>query len=623
MRFRLTVFLVLANIVLFFFIFSLEQNRTHIHPSQNPILAFSVLEISGKNIDKPRVLKFENNRWRIVSPIDWKANLFAVNRIKTQLEFLDRKTSFSKDEALKAGHTLAEYGLESPAYVIRYGDGEKMNAIKIGSNTSVGDRYYLLDEDSGMIVVVDKEFVEGFVQDMERLRDQSIFAMPRFEVSAFSVRLPISKSVSAQKSDFKRIGLVKESGGWKFETPIVALADNSEVDAFLNDVCQMVALDFSLSGKTKTGFEMSSLPTTITLQGTNRREVLMLGALSEDGKRVYARLEDNPTVFAISSDILKRLEQMQTDLRDKVIMRSSPSQVRGINISENGKTLNLRKENGTWVIALSKDGKPETIPADLSLVNKLLLRLEEVKARQFVNDAPGKDLSQYGITDKSLKISVISENQDSDSINIGSFYRRSGVNMRYASIDGVSAVYGIGMDLSDLANTDQMFYRSRLVSSLASDDVIESVKIINLQTSKTDFEILSADGDFSAELKKFDGRKASAIKTVVDFARNTVAGSFSSRSYNKNGVETSKGKIQKWAYRMEVVYRAKDSKASQMRQWLFSNRLGASIQYCSETSIDALFFPESKFINAFFEITQEHIQPKKLEAPTPVPPAKK
>ena len=118
MRFRLTVFLIVANAVLFFFIWSLESGRTRARPTKSRSIAFTSLEISGRNIDKPRVIKFENNRWRIVSPIDWKANLFAVNRIKTQLEFIDRKTSFSKDEVLRLGHKLSEYGLDKPAALL-------------------------------------------------------------------------------------------------------------------------------------------------------------------------------------------------------------------------------------------------------------------------------------------------------------------------------------------------------------------------------------------------------------------------------------------------------------------------------------------------------------------------
>ena len=126
MRFRLTLFLLILNAALFFGIWSLERSDSEGGDKPHASIAFSVLQIEGKNIEKPRILKLENNRWRIVSPIDWPANLFAVNRIKNQLEFLDKEASFSLDEVKKHGHSLSEYGLDDPAYVFKYGNEKKM-----------------------------------------------------------------------------------------------------------------------------------------------------------------------------------------------------------------------------------------------------------------------------------------------------------------------------------------------------------------------------------------------------------------------------------------------------------------------------------------------------------------
>ena len=70
----------------------------------------------------------------------------AVNRIKNQLEFLDKEASFSLDEVKKHGHSLSEYGLDDPAYVFKYGNEKKMYALKIGKSAPIGDRIYMLDE---------------------------------------------------------------------------------------------------------------------------------------------------------------------------------------------------------------------------------------------------------------------------------------------------------------------------------------------------------------------------------------------------------------------------------------------------------------------------------------------
>ncbi|MBO6102198.1 MAG: hypothetical protein J6P03_02965, partial [Opitutales bacterium] len=107
MRFKLTVFLFLANALLAGALWFLERK-----PSVKPVYSddfaeFTELEISGKNIDRPRVLKLENNRWRIVSPINWSANFYAVSHIRNQLEFLKNEASFSVAEMKKHGQSLS------------------------------------------------------------------------------------------------------------------------------------------------------------------------------------------------------------------------------------------------------------------------------------------------------------------------------------------------------------------------------------------------------------------------------------------------------------------------------------------------------------------------------------
>ena len=270
MRFRLTLFLLILNAALFFGIWSLERSDSEGGDKPHASIAFSVLQIEGKNIEKPRILKLENNRWRIVSPIDWPANLFAVNRIKNQLEFLDKEASFSLDEVKKHGHSLSEYGLDDPAYVFKYGNEKKMYALKIGKSAPIGDRIYMLDENGNRIIVVDKEFVDSLIVDIERLRQQFIFEIPRFEVSAFSIRLPVETSDASGKMNFRRIGLIKDGGKWKFETPIVADADTREVNAFLDDICQLSASGFNSVSADNAGFDVSALPATITIQGCSR-----------------------------------------------------------------------------------------------------------------------------------------------------------------------------------------------------------------------------------------------------------------------------------------------------------------------------------------------------------------
>ncbi len=483
MRFRLTIFLLIANVALFWAMWSLERDpaAAAAAPETAP---FTVLEISGKGIDKPRVLKFENNKWRITAPIDWPANLFAVNRIRNQIEFLDREASFSLSEVTKHGHTLAEYGLDDPAYTFRYGNGKKMYTLKIGKSAPVGNRIYMLDEGGDRIIVVDREFVES----------------PRFEVSAFSVRLPSAESADSLKGNFRRIGLVRDGGKWKFETPIVAAADSNEVDAFLTEICQLSAKSFSNDTAAEAGFEVSALPTTITLEGTNRRQVLLIGGKTKDGSQVYARLEDNPTIFTIDASAVANLANVQTDLRDKSVMRFDLNTVKSLEISKGGKTLRFGKlKGGVWdVIGEDKNGASITSKADSAALASLLLKLSKIRVRKFVSDAPGENVAPYGFTPNSLKITATDSDGTVSALDVGGFFGSGNERLVYAKTGNSDAIFGIPRDIVKLADTDFMKFRSKIVEMLPENAVITSLKISDIAAKKTLFEIsaFAAADDF-------------------------------------------------------------------------------------------------------------------------------
>lgn len=623
MRFRLTIFLLIANVALFWAMWSLERDpaAAAAAPETAP---FTVLEISGKGIDKPRVLKFENNKWRITAPIDWPANLFAVNRIRNQIEFLDREASFSLSEVTKHGHTLAEYGLDDPAYTFRYGNGKKMYTLKIGKSAPVGNRIYMLDEGGDRIIVVDREFVESLVVDTERLRNQNVFDIPRFEVSAFSVRLPSAESADSLKGNFRRIGLVRDGGKWKFETPIVAAADSNEVDAFLTEICQLSAKSFSNDTAAEAGFEVSALPTTITLEGTNRRQVLLIGGKTKDGSQVYARLEDNPTIFTIDASAVANLANVQTDLRDKSVMRFDLNTVKSLEISKGGKTLRFGKlKGGVWdVIGEDKNGASITSKADSAALASLLLKLSKIRVRKFVSDAPGENVAPYGFTPNSLKITATDSDGTVSALDVGGFFGSGNERLVYAKTGNSDAIFGIPRDIVKLADTDFMKFRSKIVEILPENAVITSLKISDIAAKKTLFEISSKNGDFNAQTAQLGARKKSALQNVLKYAKLFSVKGYPDCPFDAAGISPNGGRIP-WVYSMEIRYEVRGSGANVVESgsWLFSKRLGGTTQYGAYGK--TAFATADDFIDSFFEFTSGALAESELKKTPPAAPDKK
>lgn len=627
MRFRFTIFLLIANIALFGAILGLEREKSADDFARRDMAPITVLEIEGKNIDKPRVLKLENNKWRITTPIDWPANLFAVNRIINQLEFLEKETGFSVAEAAKSGHGLSEYGLDAPAYIFKYGNGEKMYTLKVGKGAPVGNRIYLLDSFSERIVVVDKEFVDGLIVDMERLRNQSVFDIPRFEVSAFSIRLPITASPAEPKTNFLRIGFVNDAGKWKMETPIAAAADPREVDSFLDEICRICAVGFPQNVTlSEAGFDGATLPAGITIQGTNRREVLQIGAKTKDGKYVYARLEDNPTIFTLETALFKNLDNLQTTLRDKSFFRFDSSRATALEISQDGESVRFHKlTGGLWdVSSTGKSGEEKSSSADLSVVGDILNKLSKVRARQFVSDA-AVNISQYGIVPNGLRISVTQDDGTTKTIQIGSEYMDGGEPLMYAKTGSGSAVYGISKQLAQAATTDFLKCRSKILESLPEKAVISSVKIVRIADAKVLFEVESSGTEtFAAAVKKFDSRKSASIETLAKAAKTFTVSKYIGQGFSEKGISID-GNIVPWKYLLTYSVDLPGGATGSVKKLEFylTQRLGGITQYGGFKENNTVFIPNQNVIDAVYELISKADMPVELKKESPIAPTKR
>lgn len=612
MRFRFTLLLLIANIALFFAIWSLERQDSAVVENTADTVPFTVFEIySGEN-QKPKIVKFENNKWKIISPINWDANIYTINKIRSQLEFIGKETSFPVSELSDHGRTLADYGLDKPAYIVKYGNGSLMKTLKIGKASPVGDRIYMLDEGSQNVVVVDRAFVNSLIVSVESLRNMSIFYIPPFEVSAFSIRIPLDDS-SSGKLAFKTVWLEKDAGKWKFKSPITASADTRAVDSFLNELCQLSATSFLESSVTE---DISALPTSVTIQGTNRQQVLQLGSVVSPDGTVKARLEDNPTVFTLDSSILKKLTSLQNDLRDKRIMNFDTSQVVGVDISKAGHSIKLRKlKEEDWdVIGLNSKGDTLTANADLKIVHTLLSKLNKLRFISVVRDVA--DNADYGLDNSdTLQIVVTMSDQSLKTVRIGNSYKYGAVSLRYASVNKDQSIYGISNELSRIASTDFYHYRSRILEIMPSTAKLLSVKIIDIKSGNEIFSssISSVDSKLSERTQKSFKVLAGMLKifTVKDYLKTP---------FSDAGAIIENGKIIPWHYELIAEYELQGTGTAtsiEKRSWLITERIGGTTQYGGSKKNSAEWTLTQPMIDAFSNLTLELKAPEQLQKSTP------
>ncbi len=631
MRFRLTALLIFLNAVVFTAIWLLERDPTVEDDADARLSDFTVLEVMGKSIDKPRVVRLENNRWRITSPIEWPANFFAINRIRSQLEFLDRQTSFAVSEIQKHGQTLSDYGLDDPTFVFRYGGESGMHTLKVGKTAPIGNRIYMLDENLGKIVVVDKELVESLAVDIERLRSQDVFEIPRFEINAISIRIPQADGGADQGAKFRRIGLVREGENWKFETPIVAPASGMLVEAFINSLCSISAKTFIAESGNTADFDISAFPMTISISGTNRRQVLLLGSAVPGTDQIYAKLEDNPTVFTLDAETFKDFKNIQTSLRDRSFLKFNALDAVGVDVSDGNERVRLRNlKSGLWEVSSKMQEsdadsfKPEA--ADPAIVGGLITALHGTTARAFVSDAPGENLAPYGLDKPKLKITVHLSDKSTRTLSIGNTYKLGGATLAYARLDSSPSIYAIATGILNDYPANPLFYKSRVLDAIPEKGVLKQFAITDIESGRVVCSIVreNAQDDIEKLIAKITpARRRDMSKKLCDYAKRFVVQKFLKQPFDEKGVQAD-SKLIPWKWKFEAVAELPGTGKTieEKKTWLLTDRVSGTLQYGGSAAQNAVFELPQSLMEAVFEFTAPELE-KAIKSPAVAAPAPK
>ncbi|QYY36802.1 DUF4340 domain-containing protein [Ruficoccus sp. ZRK36] len=624
MRLKLTIVLVLLNLGAFYWIYVLEKQsdpkEAYLHQTVNILSNASGvdqirIQVKTAQRQEERVIARTRTGWEITSPYVWPANDNAIQRILTQLQFLEKEVSIPLDEIKRSGQTLADFGLEDPSIVLSYKMGEKEVELKIGAPTQLGKRVYLLPPGGDAVLVVSDELLKAITIGLAELRSDRVFDIPLFEVRSLTIEQ------GEQRYRFE------ESGDkWWLESPIRVRADNDKVDAALG---QLTALrSVHIVRDLPSGGEAALFATPymrITLGGNNRRRTLQVGApvpnvLEGEAPQRYARLENDPasgTIFTVEQKPLERLSDPADRLRQRKFFVFNPAEVNGIEITEDGKSLTLQRlekrqadEKESWQIFRKEaGGKIVTQPADTEVIGQLLQSLRVLEAKSFASDAPsGKDLEQWGLagpktrrvtlrggTEQTLLLGV---DKDSDGL--------------YAKLAAEPFVYKVGSLILQQINSDPLTYRSRVLDQSMAGARVVGLTLTDLNGDK---ELFSGKIDTQKETwttywSSLPESEREAALNLVDQLENFRVSEYEDKPF-KGWPDST------WRYRLSVDYFLPGSQegATTQRVYDFSPRERANYQLGGSSANGLAFVLTQPMIDALFTLTFVQDAPKLPSTP--------
>lgn len=620
MRFKNTIILVLLNLITFGTIWFLDQRNLETESDLNQ-LADQIREqikeapniiFSGEAINLTHELVREGDQWLLSKPVSWPANYFAVNRILNQLQFMEEETSFEVQDVLAAGQTLADYGFEPPLLTINLKNSEQSSLLSLGTPTEIGNKIYLLGPTRERIHVIKRESIDSLFQDLNALRSRAIFELPVFEVDALGLEL---KTDTGASSGSLKMRLVKEDNSWQFEAPFATSADPALVASTINTLSSIQVIRFVEENSSDPIAQGLDAPkASITLYGNNREQTLLVGNPdpSAQGDLTYfAQLEGRPTVFTIPGEPIDALRDAQQALRKRNFFEFDLQAADSIRLSEGTTELRLQKlETGDWqVMGESDASESEPERADTAIVSNLLSDLNQLRAIEFVMDAPSpSELGQLRFNTPRRKLQV--EFPDSDPLILLLAHPEGEETRLFAQAGQAPFVYEVERrSMLELLNLNPLHYRNRVLEQLpTSAEVIQ----ISLKPNNREPIVFNLDDTASENLnspKDLSPDQTNALKILTEFFKRFEIKNYLSTRFDPEGYESTPWQVDLIA---TILLPDGNSGREITRRYRITDRLSGMRQIGGSPEHHCAFELKQELIDALYVFLED--MPKPPEA---------
>jgi len=675
MRSKVTVVLLFLNVVLFAFIYWFEQPGISKGTASHIVLPTEIASMDSftRTTRTGESVKLEkrNETWWITKPYEWPANPDAVVYIHNELQFLQDQTSFPVADLPKGGQTLADYGLADPAITLEFtaAGSPKVYTLKVGDDTKVGNRLYVLSPDGARVHVVGRSLADAVGLSLADLRNASVFTIPVFEVRSLNIQTtaPTNLKVRLRRDAAAR---------WGFESPILARASKVAVEVTINALNSLAAKTFV--DPREVDLERSGLGNPalrVTLEGNARRETLLIGNAAATAGEYYAKIEDKTVVFTVPlpPKLLDVLRSSQEMLRDAHVVDFDPATVTSLTISAPGQPeLALQRleapatpaattpstapsdpatataapsealaKEGWQVVTRIPGQAPITVPGDPAVIDELLQKLKLLSAREttlpnkqvqfgFLSDAPSApDLERYGFNRPEREITLnlntgggLSGKEPSSLVlQIGISPDEPG--KAFARLTNPPFVYEILPDILATAATSARHYHVRQLRDLPASALVTSITLVDLANDTPLFarKLNEGDKNWNALADAEPAATRPVLISLHNQLRQLHAQSFAADTFSADHADTPQGPVP-WRYRLDytIAFNGGDAAQATPSSLMLTERIGGSSQLAGTADFGGVVFVlPQEMIDALFSLIYGTKNDPGPPAPAPAP----
>ena len=342
--------------------------------------------------------------WRIVSPIEAKADKLVLDQIISLLQQSKFKTTLEEnpDQA-----TLTKYGFDKPTFVVEADaivNGEPRSVKLVGGiENSFDGSIYVRRNDEKPVFTAEGGVRFSMAKNTFDLRDKQPCAVEESKIQKIAVKSEANDYVIDRTGEKQ----------WTFSKPNDEPADSSSVSAMISSVAQERAQTFpedTPANRTALGLDKPLVDTTLTLSGGKTVRLRVSRLQADAGELFYVlRDDEHGSTLAQVGPGATQFDRNALDLRDKGLIRFKKELVtRMVFHSEDGKDVVVSKDSvdasaDAWRVIAPRAGK-----AKIFKVTSVLWTLGTAKILAAGEEKP-KDWAKYGIDAKSKYVALFGE----------------------------------------------------------------------------------------------------------------------------------------------------------------------------------------------------------------------
>ncbi|MCC5806054.1 MAG: DUF4340 domain-containing protein [Opitutales bacterium] len=619
MRFRLTFVLLVLNLVALGFIFfiRMDPGRATFEEAARLVLPAGLvgsadrIEVAGPALDRDWIFTRGSGDWSVESPLAWRANAFAMERLLQQLAHLRWETRFPVSQiGGPEEDALRQYGLDPAKAVIRVVRGAETWEIPVGEATQVGNRLYLLAPDGRDVLVVSRDIFDILASDLTAFFEPLVIRIPEFEARALTVQ---EEGTGAPRVRISRDG-TGPGNPWRFESPLQVPAESETVRRFLERLNHVEVHRF-VHDPPEDAFGSGDIR--FTLEGNNRRQTVIIGQPVPGDpvpSRRFLRISGLPTVVEVEEEPFAPLFTAQESLRQRRFLDIGDAFPTAIEIILDERTTSLQRlEGGEWQVADTRRG-PEnagrrTRRAEREVVERIVRRLAELEAHRFVTEAPSSsDLAErYGLAppQRAIRLHLPGRNEPLE-LRLGHLDPED--NLVYARRSGMPTVFKVRPGILGLVPATPLHYRERSLTTLPQAARLSAFRLVDNTNGKTVFaRELTERLDSWEALEVAEGLEETGLRDSIETIRRSLR-RFTVRDYVAEEL-TDPLRLDAdteipWHYRLEAEVRLPGAPGDEPRidTYHLTERLGGRTQFGGSASANVVFTLTQPLIDALDQL---------------------